>query len=260
MTERSCQPFDVLADELLEGRHLIEASAGTGKTYAMALLFLRLLLEPERPPAVDGILAVTFTEAATAELRQRIRRFLEQARRPAPGNHPEIDAIRRRAEAACGAEELSRRLERAALDLDRAAVFTIHGFCHRVLRESAFESRVLFQTELASDADDLLREVVCDFWRREIAGGPTRLAVRAAQRKVTPEFLLERLPRQLWNPELRLLPLTGPVDAAELARLAAEFERRYFELGRIWPAVRPAHRRAAQPPARTSIGGTTGRA
>ncbi len=206
MTKRSCQPFDVLADELLEGRHLIEASAGTGKTYAMALLFLRLLLEPERPPAVDGILAVTFTEAATAELRQRIRRFLEQARRPAPGNHPEIDAIRRRAEAGCGAVELSRRLERAALDLDRAAVFTIHGFCHRVLQESAFESRVLFQTELASDADDLMREVVCDFWRREIAAAPAWLAVHAAEQGLTPDKLYERLPRQLWNPELRLLP------------------------------------------------------
>jgi exodeoxyribonuclease V beta subunit len=74
--KRPFQPFDVLADELLTGRHLIEASAGTGKTYAMALLFLRFLLEPDDPPPVDRVLAVTFTEAATAELRRRVRRFL----------------------------------------------------------------------------------------------------------------------------------------------------------------------------------------
>ncbi|HQO27278.1 MAG TPA: UvrD-helicase domain-containing protein, partial [Acidobacteriota bacterium] len=74
MNKRLCQSFDVLADELLAGRHLIEASAGTGKTYAMALLCLRFLLEPDDAPPVDQVLAVTFTEAATAELRRRVRR------------------------------------------------------------------------------------------------------------------------------------------------------------------------------------------
>ncbi|HQO27249.1 MAG TPA: exodeoxyribonuclease V subunit beta, partial [Acidobacteriota bacterium] len=154
--------------------------------------------------------AVTFTEAATAELRRRVRRFLKDALQEGPCRHAEIDAIRRRAAARHGAATLAARLEAAEQDMDQAAIFTIHGFCHRVLKVSAFESRVLFQTELATDTNDLLREVVCDFWRREIAGAPAWLAAHAAEQGLTPDKLVDRLPRQLWNPELRLLPEALP--------------------------------------------------
>ena len=238
MNKRLCQSFDVLADELLAGRHLIEASAGTGKTYAMALLCLRFLLEPDDAPPVDQVLAVTFTEAATAELRRRVRRFLKDALQEGPCRHAEIDAIRRRAAARHGAATLAARLEAAEQDMDQAAIFTIHGFCHRVLKVSAFESRVLFQTELATDTDDLLREVVCDFWRREIAGAPAWLAAHAAEQGLTPDTLADRLPRQLWNPELRLLPEIAPVDAAAMDRRFAELHNRYVRFGGMWPSAR----------------------
>ncbi len=238
MNKRTCRSFDVLADELLAGRHLIEASAGTGKTYAMALLCLRFLLEPDDAPPVDQILAVTFTEAATAELRRRVRRFLKDALQDGPCRHAEIDTIRRRAAARHGAATLAARLQAAEQDMDQAAIFTIHGFCHRVLKVSAFESRVLFQTELATDTDDLLREVVCDFWRREIAGAPAWLAAHAAEQGLTPDTLVDRLPRQLWNPELCLLPEIAPVDAAAMDRRFAELHNRYVRFGGMWPSAR----------------------
>ena len=64
------------------------------------------------------------------------------------------------------------RLERALRDVDLAAISTIHGFCHRVLKESAFESGVLFDAEILTDAQPLRDEVVGDFWSGEVAQLP----------------------------------------------------------------------------------------
>ena len=70
-------PFDITTAPLDGGVTLIEASAGTGKTYSITGLILRLILEKHLP--IRDILAVTFTEAATQELRDRIRRRLQSA-------------------------------------------------------------------------------------------------------------------------------------------------------------------------------------
>jgi len=144
----------------LEGLRLIEASAGTGKTFTLATLFTRLVVE--RGLSLAQILAVTYTEAATQELRARIRERLALAVEvlsspPADDAATEVVLTRKIVERqlAQGLETraaLTRRLRRAVEDADLASIFTIHGFCARVLREYALESgQPLIQHSLVSN-------------------------------------------------------------------------------------------------------------
>ena len=147
----------------LDGPHLIEASAGTGKTYTIATLFVRLVLERELP--VDRILVVTFTEAAAAELRDRIRRRLrdtlwlcnESEGSDAAAGDPVLRAI---LDGRTDRREQDReRLAVAIRTFDEVAISTIHGFCHRVLHDSAFETGVGFDTELVPNQQPPARPV-----------------------------------------------------------------------------------------------------
>ncbi|MBW2524768.1 MAG: UvrD-helicase domain-containing protein [Deltaproteobacteria bacterium] len=154
-------------DVALGGTKLVTASAGTGKTYAITTLFVRLLLE--RGLEVDQILVVTFTEAATAELRARIRSRLQDAllafRAVAAGGESgddDLDEYARTRRGKLAADQ--QRLQAAIQNVDEASISTIHGFCHRMLHQSAFESGVLFEAELMTDLAPLRSEVVHDFW------------------------------------------------------------------------------------------------
>jgi exodeoxyribonuclease V beta subunit len=163
-------PF-AACDVPLTGTSLVEASAGTGKTYAITTLVLRLVLERGLP--LEKILVVTFTEAATAELRARVRRRIDEGL-AAFDAHLEGRAIadaelRALAQRSADPREGRRRLAAALEGADLAAVFTIHGFCRRVLQDCAFESGVLFDAEILTDARPLRDEVVGDFWARELA-------------------------------------------------------------------------------------------
>lgn len=140
----------------LQGLNLIEAAAGTGKTYTISRLYLRLLLE--KGLGVKEILVVTFTVAATLELRERIRGLLAECRALAADGNPLPDGL----PTPDGAVQT---LTRAINEFDEAAIFTIHSFCDRVLRENCFESRVLFNTELMQDTTRLQEQVVEDFLR-----------------------------------------------------------------------------------------------
>nr|WP_295383152.1 exodeoxyribonuclease V subunit beta [Pseudoxanthomonas sp.] len=158
----------------LDGVQLIEASAGTGKTYTLATLFTRLIVEQQL--RMGQVLAVTYTEAATQELRKRIRERLSLAARLAgtdanEGDNAEVALTRhilQRHLAGGGetADQLARRLRIAAEETDLAAIFTIHGFCARVLREHALETGQGFDAvELLGNARDLYAEVAADLWR-----------------------------------------------------------------------------------------------
>ncbi|MEI6897297.1 MAG: exodeoxyribonuclease V subunit beta [Psychromonas sp.] len=155
----------------LYGMRLIEASAGTGKTYTIASLFIRLLLGHGKenghktPLTVDKILVVTFTDAATAELRSRIRERIIGVRldfmRGESGD-PFIQTLIHQS------EDLGidiRLLRFAELQMDEAAIYTIHGFCQRMLMQNAFESGSLFQQNLLEDDSQLLLQATNDFWR-----------------------------------------------------------------------------------------------
>lgn len=160
----------------LSGSRLIEASAGTGKTFTIALLYLRLVLGHgvERALTPPEILVVTFTEAATKELRERIRARLAEAADcfhadPATlgATQPGEDLLHdlRAHYAPEDWPSCARRLQLAAEWMDEAAVSTIHGWCNRMLREHAFDSGSLFNQDLQADTTELLDEVVRDYWR-----------------------------------------------------------------------------------------------
>ncbi|WP_239538173.1 exodeoxyribonuclease V subunit beta [Dyella mobilis] len=153
----------------LHGIQLIEASAGTGKTWTLAALYLRLVLghggQAPRLPA--QILVVTFTRAATAELRERIRERLASAAAAFRGQQQADDFLRQLIDAypdAHARAAAARQLELAAQWMDEAAVYTIHGWCQRMLAQHAFEGGE--SVEEVADENARLAEAVRDYWRR----------------------------------------------------------------------------------------------
>lgn len=154
----------------LDGSRLIEASAGTGKTYTIAALYLRLVLghECQRCYTPDEILVVTFTDAATEELRNRIRANLSEAAAYFRDDIDVRDGFLQALKAAYPEHELAsyaRLLDLAAQAMDEAAVHTIHGWCNRMLREHAFASGSLFTQQLNTDTQALWQQVSEDYWR-----------------------------------------------------------------------------------------------
>lgn len=161
----------------LDGVRLIEASAGTGKTFSLAGLYLRLLVEQRLE--VRDILVMTFTRAATQELRERIRTGLTIAARIAfdPGAADRDDAAQRdaariidRAAAAEPRERVARRLREAAARMDDAAISTIHGFAQQAARENAFDSGLPFDRGTQVDDREIQVQAVTDYWRGQVLG------------------------------------------------------------------------------------------
>ena len=159
----------------LRGSQLIEASAGTGKTFTISALYLRLILGHGGEESGFGrellppqILVVTFTDAATKELRDRIRTRLAEAARYFRDEIEAPDALVERLRDQFAPEQWAAcagRLDIAAQWMDEAAVSTIHSWCQRMLREHAFDSGSLFTQTLETDHSDLLGEVLRDYWR-----------------------------------------------------------------------------------------------
>lgn len=182
----------------LEGHNLIEASAGTGKTFTIAGLYLRLVLEQEWP--VDQILVITFTEAATQELRDRIRRGLEEAwqgLQTGSSTNPFLKDLVHQLQDKPRSQLL---LRRALHDFDQAAIYTIHGFCQRALADHAFESRRPFAMELLADTSELVQEVVDDFWRCRAAQLPALFLDYLQQKALGPESLRNTIAPYLGKP------------------------------------------------------------
>ncbi|MCK9530195.1 MAG: exodeoxyribonuclease V subunit beta [Gammaproteobacteria bacterium] len=192
------------------GVRLIEASAGTGKTYTVATLYLRLLLEQQR--SVRDILVVTFTVAATEELRDRIRARMREAIAVLQGEATEDAVLAALTDAQADRAAAARRLSDELTCIDEAAIFTIHGFCQRMLQEHAFESGTPFELELMADDRDLRHEVVQDFWRRTFYPGNAGLARLAYETWGTPAALYNAIKTHLARPDLRIVP-DVPADA-----------------------------------------------
>lgn len=163
----------------LRGSRLIEASAGTGKTWTIAALYVRLVLGHGgeqgvgRPLAPAEILVMTFTRAATRELSDRIRARLVEAaacfRGQAP--HPADMFLQDLIAEYCSESarlQAAHRLMMAAEAMDECAIFTIDAWCQRMLREHAFDSGCLFDEELVSSEESLLKDAVRDYWRQQV--------------------------------------------------------------------------------------------
>lgn len=160
----------------LQDSNLIEASAGTGKTYSIAILVLRLVLEQQL--SVKEILMVTFTKAAVAELEERVRLFIRSAHKYAAGKEIADDNIKALVQQAIdshGQEAVTQQLKDAVLFLDETAVLTIHSFCQQALNEFAFETFQLFGAEMLPDFAPVIEDELNKFWRRQVTTLPAEL-------------------------------------------------------------------------------------
>lgn len=236
------QDFDVLKIPLL-GTQLIEASAGTGKTYSITSLYLLLLLK--RRLSVDQILVVTFTEAATAELRDRLRKRLSNAvqafRTENPGKDKILSALIAQStdtEADC------RQLQRALTDMDEAMVSTIHGFCRKMLQHGAFESHVPFDLELVKDTDMLLQEIVEDYITKVFYESDSRL-VAILQRNLENTKLISLAREAIRHSGFKIFP--KDIDQEHIVKSIAEATKLYQKAQDSWQADRKEIRQMLDP-------------
>ncbi len=149
----------------LEGSNLVEASAGTGKTYSIGLLVLRMLLEKDLK--ISQILMVTFTNQAVAELAARIRKFLLLGIKAAEGNEVE-KPIEQLIATYPDKDFVIAKLKEALSQLDEASIQTIHSFCQDALINHALDSGQPFGLELITDVLEIANEAVRRFWRENI--------------------------------------------------------------------------------------------
>jgi exodeoxyribonuclease V beta subunit len=186
-TQDSDALTDTVASRLLDvpsmplhGRHLIEASAGTGKTYNITRLYLRLLLEKKL--TVKEVLVMTFTKAATEEIKGRVAATLREAASfwqqvldnngavPEGIEPKDVDPVFSHLLTHCNLEESLSILRAAQLELDEASVFTIHGFCQHVIGQLAFNSGFAMSLNLSKDTSELYLQASED-WIRKVSGG-----------------------------------------------------------------------------------------
>jgi exodeoxyribonuclease V beta subunit len=220
------QPFNLLETEL-KGTHLIEAGAGTGKTYTITGLFLRLLLEQKIP--ADRILAVTFTKAATQELKERIRRVLTESKKAIRAGGSSNDVIDALIQGVEDLDEAAQRIQDALRDFDGIAIYTIHGFCQRLLYEHAFETGDLFDTELITDQTSLMASVAEDYWRQRFYSAPPELISYALSRNYGPQYFYALI-RKARHPLIRIIP---EPETPVLSHLNA-FRSKFSELKAAW--------------------------
>ncbi|MCK0536771.1 exodeoxyribonuclease V subunit beta [Alcanivorax quisquiliarum] len=278
------QPLDLRTLDL-HGLNLIEASAGTGKTFSIAALYLRLVLGIGRAPLpVENILVVTFTRAAVAELRGRVRQRLVEARQLFQHGVTD-DAFEQFLLAEIPQKQATALLDRALTSLDNAAIFTIHGFCQRLLREYALDLGAPLEAEFIEDESRLTEQAVADVWRSNVYAGSTlrdgllrtfetpqglhealRPVLRSPRPQLEPAVSVERYLKQLREydallEDLRLAWQThGPVVSKHLQTACADkvFEGRKLQWRWLQPALRQLDEWAAgqrqTPVARDSSG------
>ena len=174
------KPLDPFSLDL-EKITLIEASAGTGKTYTITTLFARLIAQGY---SIESILVVTFTEAAAAELKLRIRKRLSSFLADNTGNEDELSAF---FNAQDDSGLIRQRIAYAVSSFDQACIMTIHSFCLQTLKENAFESRTDFDIELLTDSAWFFDQVCMDFFMTRINDQDSLFLKYLAQKGVTPE-------------------------------------------------------------------------
>jgi exodeoxyribonuclease V beta subunit len=236
----------------LQGLNVIEANAGTGKTWTITALYVRLLLEAHA--AVDSILVVTFTEAATGELRDRLRKRLADTRiaferGAADANDGFTAALLERT---AQHDEAMLRLMSALHDFDQAPIYTIHGYCQRVLGDRAFESGMPFRTQIVPDQSALTQEIVEDFWRRQTHAASPLYTRFLIARGAGPRTLAKEVERYLGKPYLEI---RRPVDPGPLATLELEYGQACSNARRVWLGERAGI--SAKLIGSTSLSGTT---
>ena len=226
--------FHLTETSLARGTSLIEASAGTGKTYAITALFVRLILEENL--SVREILVVTYTDAATEELRHRIRQTLADALQAFESGSSDIPFLQALVHRLSGeAREMEARLQNALCGFDEAPIFTIHGFCQRMLKDRAFESRLLFDIELVTDPLELLQEIADDFWRTHFYEAGTTVVNFALKNNCGPDRFVGLLRTFINYP---LLEFLSQAKGRSLESLSAGLESGFQAARAVWLAER----------------------
>ncbi len=216
----------------LIGERLIEASAGTGKTFTIAALYLRLLLglggEAAYPRAisVEELLVVTFTEAATEELRGRIRSNIHELRIACLRGESDNPLYSSLLAEIADKDDAAKTLLLAERQMDEAAVFTIHGFCQRMLSLNAFESGMLFEQQLIEDESRLRYQACADFWRRHCYPLTRDIAAVIHDVWKGPRDLLKSLDRWLQGeaPQLKSPPAPNETLAERHQQIIARID------------------------------------
>ncbi len=219
--------FNPIATALQPGINLLEASAGTGKTYAIAMLALRFVVEKNF--SIEQLLIVTFTKAATKELKERVRARIVEAKQFFTGQSTtELDlTIRDWAEKLLTNGQVNeklatQRLNNALLSIDQAGIFTIHGFCQRLLKEHALESGQMFDVELSDETQAVRQQMVEDFWRVQIYPRNAWEVSLLCHQYATPNDLFASLGR--YPPTLMIYP-----ELEDLGHLLIELKSQALE-------------------------------
>ena len=241
----------------LRQRQIIEASAGTGKTWTLTALYVRLVIGHGRvdqePLMPSQILVMTFTEAATAELRERVRNRLHQAaswfdcmlKDQSPPDDPFLQRLSQDM-AKDFWPECARRLHLAAQAMDEAAIYTIHGWSRRMLSSFALMSRDLFEQTHLDNPNALLQQLVRDHWRKWFYPLPFELQrVMLDQIGASPDVLLEKI-RPLWKVWDLQPPTTKHEAPSPPLPLPIEILRPYQEWQRQDQALEAKTRQAWQ--------------
>jgi exodeoxyribonuclease V beta subunit len=237
------QPLD-LNTLPLEGYALIEASAGTGKTYTLVNVCLRLLLETppgrERPYYIEEILMVTFTEAATQELGDRLRKNLKQALKAFSEPDSPADALLTALRQRLPQDLSIHALHRALRDIDLARISTIHAFCQQTLARHALRSQSPFQVELLEDQSHYLLQAIEDYWRNSLYPADPLWAQQILEQGWSPECLMNTIRPWVDIPDLEVLPAV-PDHSPELVtvrHLQATVTQTFQAVQSQWKAER----------------------
>ncbi|MBU0485668.1 MAG: exodeoxyribonuclease V subunit beta [Proteobacteria bacterium] len=226
--------FDMFSSSL-EGVYLIDASAGTGKTYTISGLVLRLLLEEKK--TVQQILVVTYTEAAKEDLKTRIRQKISQVLQAISEGISADPFCRQLLARITDQAEARSLLSEALRNFDEAAVYTIHGFCQRMLQENSLESGVFFDKELVTDQGDILRQIAEDFFRKHFYEA-SPLFVQYAGEEFLPGKAMSQLSRWLSFHNLLIIPAYKEDICHELGGLEADFMAAFERVCLAWAGAR----------------------
>ena len=225
--------FDAI-NSPLEGTILIEASAGTGKTYTITSLYLRFIIEKRLD--VHQILVITFTEAATAELRSRIRKRLIDALRTVKGEETSdafLNEYLTSLQDKFNHDNIGSYLERALRSFDRASIYTIHGFCSRIINDQPFMSRSILGEELITDIYELRETVFKDFIRIYMTN-MSPLFLEWSKKKLKIKELMSLINPVISNKNIKIFPDTPHNVKPDYGQAEKNFMESFKKLHEIW--------------------------